>query len=169
MANKLPIYDKKPWHKQFWPWFLIALPGSVVIASFTTLYIANIYSDDLVVDDYYKDGLAINRILEKDARAKTLGIEAKLRFFDVDETRQVEAKITQTEGHSALKLSLSHPLEADLDFCVLLLHSKAGIYTAQLPHPVAAHWHWIIESEGSTPWRLDGSIENSDFDNEPSQ
>lgn len=32
--------DSKPWYKQFWPWFLIALPGSVVIASFITIGIA---------------------------------------------------------------------------------------------------------------------------------
>jgi len=32
--------DSKPWFKQFWPWFLIALPGSVVIASVFTLILA---------------------------------------------------------------------------------------------------------------------------------
>lgn len=30
----------KPWYKQFWPWFLIALPGSVVIASMFTITLA---------------------------------------------------------------------------------------------------------------------------------
>ena len=30
----------KPWFKQFWPWFLIALPGSVVIASLFTVTLA---------------------------------------------------------------------------------------------------------------------------------
>lgn len=30
----------KPWYKQFWPWFLIALPGSVVIASLFTVTLA---------------------------------------------------------------------------------------------------------------------------------
>lgn len=168
MATKLPTYDTRPWYKQFWPWVLIGLPGSVVIAGFITLYIASIHSDDLVVDDYYKDGLAINRVLESDARAQALGIEAKLRFSGADETWQVEVQITQAEADSVLNLSLSHPLEADLDFSVPLLHSEADIYRAYLPRPVAAHWHWIIESNGSTPWRLDGSIENSDFDNEPS-
>ena len=32
--------DPKPWFKQFWPWFLIALPGSVVIASMFTISLA---------------------------------------------------------------------------------------------------------------------------------
>ncbi len=168
MTNKLPTYDTKPWYKQFWPWLLISLPGSVVIAGFTTLYIANIHSDDLVADDYYKDGLAINRVLERDAKAQALGIEAKLRFFNLAETWQVEVKISGTQADSTLTLSLSHPLEADQDFMVPLVHSEADIFRAKLPRPVAAHWHWIIESNGSTPWRLDGSTENSDFDNEPS-
>ncbi len=26
-----------PWYKQFWPWFLIALPASVVVASLITV------------------------------------------------------------------------------------------------------------------------------------
>jgi hypothetical protein len=167
MAAKLPAYDKAPWYKQFWLWFLIALPASVVIAGFTTLYIANIHSDDLVVDDYYKNGLAINRVLEKNAKAQALGIEAKLRFSEVAQIWQVEVEITRTEPDSTLSLSLSHPLEADQDFSVPLRHSESDVYRAYLPRPVAAHWHWIIESKGSTPWRLDGSIENGDVDNEP--
>lgn len=32
--------DDKPWYKQFWPWFIIALPLSSVIASFTVLWLA---------------------------------------------------------------------------------------------------------------------------------
>ena len=43
--------DIEPWYKQFWPWFIIALPASVVIASFVTLWIAISNPDYLVVDD----------------------------------------------------------------------------------------------------------------------
>tara|TARA_R110001592_G_scaffold59200_1_gene179570 strand:+ start:14934 stop:15134 length:201 start_codon:yes stop_codon:yes gene_type:complete len=32
--------DSKPWFKQFWPWFLISLPGAVVIASIFTIGLA---------------------------------------------------------------------------------------------------------------------------------
>ena len=60
MSNRLPREDTLPWYRQFWPWFLICLPGSVVVAALTTMYIAHKGADDLVVDEYYKEGLAIN-------------------------------------------------------------------------------------------------------------
>jgi len=40
-----------PWYKQFWPWFIIALPATAVIASFITLYLAISRPDYIVVDD----------------------------------------------------------------------------------------------------------------------
>ncbi len=63
----------KAWYKQFWPWFLIALPGSVVIASVATIIIAIKNPDSIVVDDYYKAGLAINRDLSREQLAIQTG------------------------------------------------------------------------------------------------
>jgi hypothetical protein len=40
-----------PWYKQFWPWFIIALPATAVIASFITLYLAISRPDYIVVED----------------------------------------------------------------------------------------------------------------------
>ena len=40
MNTSHQITDTKPWYKQFWPWFLIALPGSVVVASMFTINLA---------------------------------------------------------------------------------------------------------------------------------
>ncbi len=167
MAAGLPTYDKRPWYRQFWPWLLIALPGSAVVAGLITLYIAIIHSDDLVDDEYYKDGLAINRVLDKDARAQTLGVEAQLRFSSGADTWQVEVHTKNAKSLDNLSLSLSHPLEADRDFVVLLSLREAGVYDAELPGPVAPHWHWILESSGSSPWRLDGSVAKGDIGNEP--
>ena len=82
MSKAIPGGDTLPWYRQFWPWFLILLPASVVVAAISTVVIANRHADDLVVDDYYKDGLAINRQLEKIERAKGLGITATLGIQD---------------------------------------------------------------------------------------
>ncbi len=47
------------WYKQFWPWFLIALPTAAVIASFISLDIAIKYADTPVQDDYVQHGLTV--------------------------------------------------------------------------------------------------------------
>ena len=43
-----------PWYRQFWPWFIIALPTSAVIASFISLWLAVSNPVHLVVtqDEY---------------------------------------------------------------------------------------------------------------------
>ena len=41
--------DTKPWYRQFWPWFIIALPASSVVAGITTFWIAMQTTDSLVV------------------------------------------------------------------------------------------------------------------------
>lgn len=48
--------EDTPWYKQFWPWFIIALPASVVVASFYTLYLAISNPDGLVLteDEYQR-------------------------------------------------------------------------------------------------------------------
>ena len=169
MAAKLPIYDSLPWYKQFWPWLLIALPGSVVIAGLTTLYIANKYSDDLVADNYYKEGLAINRQLEKNQRAEELGLQAEFSISDKGGVQWIEIRIDGTPDKGDLQLSLSHPLEADRDFVVHLVQGDPGLYMGELPHRVATRWHWTLEPSGPNPWRLDGTIESGDLSNEPQQ
>ena len=42
--------DDKPWYKQFWPWFIIALPLTSVVASFLTLWIAVTQPDHEVLN-----------------------------------------------------------------------------------------------------------------------
>ncbi|MGB1140317.1 MAG: FixH family protein [Halioglobus sp.] len=151
--------DSEPWYRQFWPWFLIMLPASVVIAALTTVYIANRHADDLVVDEYYKDGLAINRELAKIDRADVLGIGVDLKLQD----GQVQANVTGPVIDARLSLQLSHPIEADNDLELSLLRIGDGLYSATLPDVVRSRWHWVIESTGSEPWRTDGVLQPDDF------
>ena len=44
-----------PWYRQFWPWFIIALPTAAVIASFVSLWLALSHPDQLIVtEDEYR-------------------------------------------------------------------------------------------------------------------
>ena len=161
MKPAFPGGDTQPWYRQFWPWFLILLPATVVVASLYTMYLASSGADDLVVDDYYKDGLAINRQLEKKQRGEALGVSADLAFSDELVTVQVTGPVDVAE----LDLLLSHPLEADRDFSVELTRTGPGEYRGALAAAVAPRWHWTLESPGPEAWRLDGSVASRDIGN----
>ncbi|HAS4590936.1 TPA: hypothetical protein I6878_003406, partial [Vibrio cholerae] len=66
----------KPWYKQFWPWFLIILPLTVVIWTVVTVIVFANNSVSLVTEDYYKKGKGINIDLTKINVAKELGLNA---------------------------------------------------------------------------------------------
>jgi len=59
----------KPWWKHGYVWLIIAGPLTVVIAGFFTLYLAIRTPDPVVTEDYYRQGLEINRTLEARERA----------------------------------------------------------------------------------------------------
>ncbi|MFT6955288.1 MAG: hypothetical protein ACJAYC_000281 [Halieaceae bacterium] len=153
-----------PWYRQFWPWFIMALPVSVVVAGLVTFYIANRHADDLVVDEYYKEGLAINRQLAKKQRAADLGITAKLLI----QGSTLRLWSTGPIRDPILRLRLAHPMEADRDFQISLARRNDGSYSAPLAALVAAHWHSILDSGESSGenslWRLDGSLSEVNFE-----
>ncbi|MAL93714.1 MAG: hypothetical protein CME40_01315 [Haliea sp.] len=156
----IPDTASTPWYRQFWPWFLIALPGSVVIASFYMLYIATRHADDLVVTDYYKEGLAINRQLEMQQSANELSLRASLALAP----RQVTVHLQGSAADDSLALLLSHPLEADRDQQVTLKRVAPGVYVGALPQPAGERWHWRLSGESAgQPWRLDGVIHAADL------
>ena len=161
MHKPLPGGDTLPWYRQFWPWFLITLPACVVVAGFFTLYIANRGADDLVVDDYYKVGLAINRQLEKQQRATDQGISATLQFS----AETVTVKTTGPVVAGELHLRMSHPMEADRDFDVTLSRISEELYRGRLTQPVAPRWHWTLQLQAPDGWRLDGSVQAADIGN----
>ena len=57
--------ESKPWYRQFWPWFLIAIPSSSVVMGVVMINLAMSGNDSLVRKDWYKDGMAINQRMEK--------------------------------------------------------------------------------------------------------
>ena len=158
-ARRLPREDDQPWYKQFWPWFLIALPGSVVIAGLTTVGIALRNADDLVVDDYYKSGLAINRRLAREERARELGLAASVQVLD----RRLQIRLQGDADLAPLRLQLSHPLEADRDFGIPLQRLAPGLYGGDLPASVEPRWHWTLDGGQDSPWRIDGELSAADF------
>ena len=151
-----PREDTKPWYRQFWPWFLIALPGSVVIASMVTIWLAADTSDSLVKDDYYKEGLAINQDRAREHIAASLGV--RLVFdFDVD-TGVITAQMNDAPVGDITQLSLSlvHPTLAGKDASTELLPTAERRYTGKIEVKNGGiDWHVVVTPPGET-WKLRG-------------
>ena len=69
---------QQPWYKQFWPWFLISLPVTVMIVCGVIIYLSVSQGNfSMVVDDYYKRGKTINAIIEhvEEAQRRDISFE----------------------------------------------------------------------------------------------
>lgn len=65
MTEKKTASDQpgQPWWKFGHVWLVMAGPALVVIAGFTTLYLAVHIPDPVVSEDYYRKGVEINKTL----------------------------------------------------------------------------------------------------------
>ncbi|MBV7315694.1 FixH family protein [Shewanella sp. NIFS-20-20] len=138
------------WYKQFWPWFLILLPGTVVVASFITMKIALDNADSLVAEDYYKAGKAINMDLGKIKYAKQIGMQFTLNVNDN------ELIITQQGGpeyQAALNVRFYHPTLEDRDMQLMATSDANGAYRFTMDtNPSGA---WEVRLEGfDAKWRI---------------
>ncbi|MCE1249878.1 MAG: FixH family protein [Comamonadaceae bacterium] len=58
-----PAQPTQPWWKYGHVWMLIAGPAIVVVAGFVTLWLAVRQPDPVIAEDYYRQGLEINKTL----------------------------------------------------------------------------------------------------------
>ena len=144
--------DSGPWYREPWPWILMSGPFAVVVAGLVTAWIAVATDDPLVVDNYYKEGLAINRVLERDHAAAQRGYRAELMLSD-DGTR-VRAHLSGGPAER-LRLTLVHPTRAEMDRSVELHLLQDGWYEGEIGSGAAPRWRVVLEDEPAT-WRLAG-------------
>lgn len=158
MPIKIINTDTKPWYKQFWPWFIIFFPFVSVVAGLTTVVIAINNADSLVADDYYKEGLAINQVLDRDRKASELGLSANIMLNR--STQQLRLILKSSQNISLpeeLQLSMLHPTQAERDKAWLLRHEQGDVYSTDTGSLVAGSWHIVLEPLDKE-WRLAGRI-----------
>ena len=145
--------ERTHWYREPWPWILISLPLSAVIAGIATLVIAIENHDGLVAEDYYKQGLAINRVLAREKRAADLGLTAQMMVS----AKQIRIRLDGGGGFpDSVKLRFIHPTRAGEDRETELTSTAAGWYEGTLPPLATGHWRLQIEDAEST-WRLTGT------------
>ncbi len=142
-----------PWYREPWPWIVFSIPAAAVLAGIATLILAIVHRDGLVVDDYYKQGLAINRVLEREARAAQLGLEAQLMVADSN----IRVRITGVQEFPAgLIARFIHPTRAGEDQQFVLAAMSPGLYQGRMPELARGRWYVQLEDAQAT-WRLRGN------------
>ncbi|NIB41950.1 FixH family protein [Pseudomaricurvus alkylphenolicus] len=165
--------DEGPWYKQPWCWFVLAPLIAVMLAWIPFMTIAVKDADDVVIDNYYKEGRMINQRFDQDQRAQQLGLTGELLIdLEVGEvilklgSRQPDVVLPET-----IALHLDHPVEADNDLTLELKHSYAGQYRADLEQRINHRWYLRLEpvsdaeskadseERAMSDWRLTGEID----------
>jgi uncharacterized protein len=147
--------SSRPWYREPWPWLLMSGPAIVVLAGLYTTALAIASNDGVVADDYYKQGLAINRVLERERHAAALGVGATLRFNDSRDRVRVALR-SSGEAPAALRLALLHATMAGEDQEIALVPIAPGLYEGALRSPRAAAWRVRLEDARGN-WRLTGA------------
>ena len=149
-----------PWYRHRWPWILMSGPAAAVAAGFYTFYLAKTHADEMVTDDYYKEGKYINMQIERDDEAEKRGISAQVLFNADGSAAKVFASGNFNRA-MPLRLSLLHPAKKAYDQTVELNPTPAPAsgdkteYTATFNAlPPAVHWYLRLE-DTQGKWRVE--------------
>lgn len=145
-----------PWYREPMMWLVMMIPASSVVMGAVMLGLAVSSYDGLVADDYYKQGLEINRSLARDEMAARHGLAAELAPADAGE--ELRALLQSDEGFEypeTLHLRLFHATRSGLDRHILLRRTGLRTYAGRRPELEPGHWYVQLDSGG---WRLKGEL-----------
>lgn len=146
-----------PWYREPWPWLLMAGPATVILAGAVTIWLAFATEDGLVVDEYYKQGLAINQTLQRNAAASRGGYRATLELEP--EARRFLLVVSTGPGEvmpDSVRLRFAHPTRVGHDQ-VMTLRGASGRFEGTLAALPAGQWQVLLE-DPARQWRLSGRL-----------
>lgn len=135
------------WYRNPYVWLVAAFPMIAVVAGIATVIITSKNQPDMVVDDYYKKGKAINLELEFYKKAKSLGIE----FSTVITADSI--KLSNEKQLPAIKIKFVHATLKHRDFDVVATPNANGQLTAPIASDISGKWQIFIEPMDSS-WKL---------------
>jgi len=142
-----------PWYKYKLVWLVIAIPAASVFAGMLMIYLAVNTDDGLVIDDYYKEGMAINQSLQRDKTATELGLSAQLTVEETgDMVRLSFNKGALAEYPDQLTLHFQHATHAGHDQILALVRAPEDQYVGYLKQTIKEGvWHIMLTT---AEWRL---------------
>ncbi|SET66382.1 FixH family protein [Marinobacter segnicrescens] len=146
----------RPWFRQPWFWFLVLFPAASITYCIVAITLSMTTHTSMVVDDYSKEGLAINQSLARDAKAAELGLEARIQQTG----RNLEVTLASSDEGTGvapeyLILQLFHPTMGEQDRIIQLSPTGEGHYRGQIAGNIDGRWYLDV-SGPSSDWRIKG-------------
>jgi hypothetical protein len=128
-------------------------PAIVLAGGAFVTWLAVGHPDALVVDDYYKQGKAINQDLRRDRAATALGLSLQARY-DPRAGTLAGRLVGQGGGQSApFTIYLAHPTLPQRDLRLFVRPAPDGSFSVALPALERTHWQVVVEG-ALRDWRL---------------
>ena len=150
----------KVWYKEPWPWILMAGPAIVVVAAFTTYYLAATHNSDMVTDEYYKEGKHIGVELQRDQEAAKRKIDVQVLINPEHNAAKVLIS-GNFDPKQQMDLQLLHPAHKSEDQTVKLFPEqggssgdKASYHAVFKTLPATNHWYVRVEDTAGK-WRVE--------------
>jgi len=157
-------YSSVPWYRIPTVWLIVLIPVSAVVVGAVILWFAVSTDDGLVSDDYYKEGLAINRNLERDQRAKKNKVSAEIDLFNDEGLIKMTFNKGVLESYPpSMELKLSHATREGFDEDVQLNHGQDNKYIGYISQPLS-EGVWYMELNCGD-WRLNARANITDRTN----
>ena len=150
--------DTIPWYRQPFVWMVIFIPGFAVVGGLSLLAVSIAIDDGVVVDDYYKKGKEINRVLVRDKKAVELGMRG-MSIYSPEKGR-LDITLASSTGASlpqTVKLDLYHGTRGGMDVSLSLQQqTDTGHYQTTLATQLAAGpWNVQLSTDD---WRIHGRL-----------
>jgi hypothetical protein len=144
------------WKREPLVWMLIAIPLSAVIMGVVMITLAIQSYSGLVVDDYYKKGKQINRVLARDKFAYELGLAAGFRIEADGSIEILFAPEVQIIPGDKIMLELIHATMQGLDQKLIMQRNETHLLTGEINLPGKGRWNLYLQTGD---WRLTGSLQ----------
>ena len=136
-----------------WPIVLFSIPFAAVLFGIVMVSTAIYFPDDVVIDDYYQDGKAINQQIHADEKASELDISAQIE----KDASGLFRVLIKNARDSAVQLSLRHVTDQGQDMTYTLVPDEGAEYVGEtrLAEVLNSKGIWYLEIRGlDDGWRL---------------
>lgn len=147
---------QKPWYRHLWFWLIMLPPAASVVAGLALVGIAHKGADEVIRDDFVKEGLAMREDSRKRDAAAALGLSATVHLQRAEGRATVILRGLELAPQPALVLRLVHPTDSRHDRAAPLV-PQGNLFRAEFEQAIEGRWGIQIEPEGEA-WRLSGEL-----------